>query len=113
MNGTSEMESLSYAKVSSNDSNMIVCGRGKSFDFLPGNLTFRQVISEYASQYSSFQNSRAKKSILIRWIASHLKECGMIFVKRTKNDYKELDESEILIKVRYYSIYFFQTFNHV
>ena len=100
MNNKSEMESPSCAILSSNGSNLIVCGRGKSFDLLPGNLTFRQVISDYASQYASFQKSRAKKSILIRWIASHVKECGMVFVKRTKNGDIELDDSEILIKGR-------------
>ena len=81
-------------------SNIIVCGRGKCVDLLPGNITFRTAISEYASQYAEFQKRRTKKSILIRWIASHFKENGMVFVKRTKDGDQELNESEILIKVR-------------
>jgi hypothetical protein len=66
------------------DSNIIVCGRGKNIDLLPGNVTFRKVISEYASQYAGFRKCRRKKSILIRWIASHFQERRMVFVKRSE-----------------------------
>jgi hypothetical protein len=82
------------------ESNIIVCGIGKHVDLLPGNVTFRTIFSEYATQYGEFQKHRTKKSILIRWIASHLKEKGLVFIKRSKDGDQTLSESEILIKVR-------------
>ena len=80
--------------------NDIVCGRGKGFDLLPGNQTFRRIIAENAARYSGFRKSRTEKSILIRLIAHQLKMDNMRFVRRTKQGWKTLLEHEVNLKVR-------------
>lgn len=80
--------------------NDIVCGRGKGFDLLPANQTFRRIIAENAARYSGFRKSRTEKSILIRLIAHQLKMDNMRFVRRTKHGWKALLEHEVNLKVR-------------
>lgn len=82
----------------------IVCGRGKGFENLVANQTFRRIIDENASLYSSRRKNRTEKSILIRLIAHQLKEKGMRFVKRTQNGWKSLDEKKVFLKVSFHII---------
>jgi hypothetical protein len=79
--------------------NDIVCGRGKGFENLVANQTFRRIIDENASWYSSRQKNRTEKSILIRLISHQLKEKGMRFVKRAQDGWKVLDEKQVFLKV--------------
>ena len=81
--------------------NDIVCGRGKGFENLVANQTFRRIIDENASWYSSRQKNRTEKSILIRLISHQLKEKGMRFVKRAQDGWKVLDEKQVFLKVSF------------
>ncbi len=90
------MNAFDIVVITDND---IVCGRGKGFENLVANQTFRRIIDENASWYASRRKNRTEKSILIRLIAHQLKEKGMRFIKRAQNGWKSLDEKEVFLKV--------------
>lgn len=78
----------------------IVCGRGKSFEDLPGNQLFRKFIQRNAAIYASPQTTRSEKSILIRTVRELLNKNSISFIKRNDiNEWVGMEEKEIKIKV--------------
>lgn len=76
----------------------IVCGRGKGYDALPGNRSFKQIIQDHAGEYSEL--SRADKSKVVRRISKHLAERNMRFVKpQKKGKLSLLPKRDVNIKV--------------
>lgn len=81
--------------------NIILCGRGKGLDNLPGNKRFRQILRKYAASYKDPGNNRKDKSFLLRYIRGRMiDDENMQFFKRDKTGaLKPLSGMEIKHKI--------------
>ena len=82
----------------STSSRDILCGRGRALERSPGNLVFRSIINDFALGYANTK-SRAEKTLIVKSIKEQLLDRNMRFLKFENDTWRELDNSEIKVKI--------------
>lgn len=99
--GTHHRHNTANHRPIDNNANIIICGRGKGLDNLPGNIRFRKILRKYAASYKAPGNNRKDKSLLLRSIRDQMiYHENMQFYKRDEHDVlKPLSGVEIKHKI--------------
>lgn len=81
--------------------NDVVCGRGRTYDRLEGNQTFRRLVKAHATAYSNSHSTSCKrKSLIVKSIREELsKKEAMRFLKAENGVWHEMNEKEIKLKI--------------
>lgn len=82
----------------STSSRDVLCGRGRALERSPGNLVFRSIINDFALGYANTK-SRAEKTLIVKSIKEQLLDRNMRFLKFENDTWRELDNSEIKVKI--------------
>lgn len=77
----------------------ILAARGRGYEKLKGNKTFRAIVKKHATQYSDPRTNRQRKAQLVKHIRDELANDGMRFLNKVEDSWVEMGEEEVRGKI--------------